>query len=581
MISFQAFKDGRLKITDVVRDIRKSITVNDIFLYSDYELTYKSLRLFNFRKLERTEDSVNLYAQKVLSLTGFFKNVDSPISYFVKIFLDKASNLLQIKNYLESEVKKHLAEVQKLLDHYNQLEFIQEYKSQPCSPRNNEQRKLLTFYKRALEKKEEIIDYLLIGIYDRAIEKSSSFNQRNYGADLEEFEKELERHSDFPYLEYRYASNFTYHLNMAKLDYRLINPLLNKLSWIPQNSYYEKEYTEEIEKHITKVFKPNHFFDTLIADLEKLPIIKQRVEVFKEMRELLLEGKWYSLYALALPQVEGIFSEMVDMVSSRKKIKGSLTEKVNFIRNYYDLSYYTFDYYEFIVSDLRNSFSHSGKIENPKPKCYYLLLDIKYLLGIYTEFDAPFNKLVKMINEGRKSFGHIGDISSFLYLLKTVREQGKLADVKKQADEFVYKDLIKKINFSKMLDLLEIDFNQSLLNFKKGITLLMRKEEFNIFHNPHLVKSNIRDIQKAFNIAPMLVDEHLRILFDIRSFLYQFLIFFPRTPKSIRHKIEDFRIKYDNEFRILVILINEGKLKMSDSILIHENKLKHREYLIN
>ena len=106
MISFKGYKNGLLSLTDVVSRLKTAIAKEDFFRLSDSELAYKSLRQFNFKKLEATEESISKYAQRVIDVTGFLKNSDNPISYFLRIYLDLGSKLLQVKNQLEAEAKK-------------------------------------------------------------------------------------------------------------------------------------------------------------------------------------------------------------------------------------------------------------------------------------------------------------------------------------------------------------------------------------------------------------------------------------------------------------------------------------------
>lgn len=264
--------------------------------------------------------------------------------------------------------------------------FIKGYKNSPSTPRNSEQRKLLTFYKRTLAKKEEIVNYLLFGVLEKAYSRAAPGLSSPFAIEFKELETEMNRHEDFPYLEMRYGFEIKYILNLGKLDYRLINPLRNKLDWMNQHLVHLADYTSQVDQHLQSKIHAKPFFSSLISELEAIPVVRNRKVMFEEMEKLFNEKKWYALYALALPQVEGIFSEIINLLT-KDKVKGSLTEKVNYLRAYYEHAHYTFDYYEFTLADLRNSFAHSGKINDPERKCYRLLLDISYLLKIFMEFD--------------------------------------------------------------------------------------------------------------------------------------------------------------------------------------------------
>lgn len=47
----KAFNDSRLTPIDIVTELRKVISIQDIFTLPDVELVYRSLKQFNFKKL--------------------------------------------------------------------------------------------------------------------------------------------------------------------------------------------------------------------------------------------------------------------------------------------------------------------------------------------------------------------------------------------------------------------------------------------------------------------------------------------------------------------------------------------------
>ncbi|WP_406823961.1 hypothetical protein [Pedobacter sp. KACC 23697] len=575
MIKFSEFQNGKIKTNEVARLIREAISIEDIFMYSNYELTFRSLSTFNFKKLEYNKTSVEKYAQKVLAATGFLKNVSDPVLAFVRVFLDKGERLLEVKNNLESKAKGHLQQIQSLLEHYYQQPFIMEYRSKPTTPRNNLERKLLTFYRRTVDKKEEIVEYLLNGILVRALEKSAPGYKRDWGEGLEELSRQFEEHDDFPYLEQPYVFDFNYHLNMEKLDYRLINPLLNKFGYMEQDAYKLGRYTKAINDGFEKRIRPKLFFPSLLNDLAELPVIGKRWEIFKEMEFLFEEGKWYSLYALALPQVEGIFSEMLEMIA-KKKTKGSLTEKVNSVRQYYEFAHYTFDYYEFTLADLRNSFSHSGKVENPKIKCFHLLLDIKYLLSVFMDFDAPLSKLSKIIKAGHEKFNHIGDFAYFITLLDMVNSQDRLDSISDMASNFVYRELSKKINLVKMIGKLEFDFQQSVRIFDQRMSNLLKDRDFKLFQSQNkIILERLDQIEGGFNNLPIMVNEQYKLILDSQNFAFNFPRYFPKLPKQTLKKIQDFRVAHQQEWGILNLLNKKAKFTLAEDFLIYERELSH------
>lgn len=575
MISLKAFKEGKIKSSEILASLRQVISAEDLFMFSDYELAYRSLKQFNLRKLERTEESIEKYTQKILALTGLLKNTERPIQVFLAFFLNKSSQLLQVKNQLEAEAKGHLTQVQTLLDHYHTLSFIEEYNSKPSTPRSNEERKLVTFYRRTILKRDEIVQYLLHDILTRAIEKSSS-SKSSWPNALAKMEREMERHDDFPYLEMPYGWDIIYVLNMEKLDYRMINPLLNKIGWMDTEKLYGLNYTDEINVTFERRIGKSNFFDRLIDELKEIPVVQERLEIFQEMSELFDERKWYSLYALALPQVEGIFSEMNQLIS-KKKSSNSLTDKVNLIRSFYEHSHYTFDYYEFTMADLRNSFSHTGKVEDAKTKCFHLLLDIKYLFSVFMELDAPLSKLSKIIKAGASDFKEIGDFNRFIEELQKAKELGKIGMILPMAGSFVYKKLLKEVKFKKMLRLLEQDLIISVKRFNDGIAMLIRDNSFKLFDStiPN-IQGRLPEIIDGYNRMAILVSEQWKLLANTSNVLSSFEVFFPKTPKSIQIELSSIKTKYNKELKIVSYLKSYAKLDVPEDFLLYQRDLIHR-----
>jgi hypothetical protein len=579
MISFNGYKKGTLEFMDVVKKLKEVIPIEELFAHSHQQIAYRALTEFNFRNLENTEASVAKYAQKLLDVTGLLKNVDQPIYYFLAVYLDLGRNLLQVKYGLEMQAKKHLKEIDDLLNHYHTLTFIIKYRIEPQTPRNNEERKNLDFYKRTLAKKEEIIEYLLKGILNRAIEKSAPGEKRNWGPALRDMQVEMEKHDDFPYMELQYGESYRYAISMDKLDYRKINPLINKLGWLGRSHHAIGKYTPAINKEFKSKIKTDYFFQQTIEKLERLPIIRERLKMFQEMEFMFQNQKWYALYSLALPQVEGIFSEMLEMHPDKKR-SASLTDKVNNLRPFYQMGSYTFDYYQYTLADLRNSFSHTGKVNNPETQCYHLLLDIRYLLDMGLELDAPLSKISKQIDEGSGSIKHIGDLNEFLELLQKIDKDKKLPAIKAQAEDFIYKNLLKDIDMKQLLARLEKDIETSLKSLIQNSAMLLYekgKPDIDIFTcSTKDIKFNCQRIEKAFDKIPMFVTEDFKMLLDVNNFLHYFPAYFPKIRKKIKTNMEKLLHKYAEELKRIFLINKECKLDLEASYILLPGKLTHK-----
>lgn len=430
MINFKSYQDGAIDLDNIGEQIRSLIPIEDYFILSPRQLAYNALKHFNFRKVEETEGSVTKYCQKILQENKLLKKLDDPIHAFLVLVLNRGKNILKIKNRLEIQARQHLNQVEQIIDFYLTLPYIIKFRIDAVKPTNNTERKQLEFYKRCMEKKNEIVNFILNIIPYRARELSIK-KKVNLPQGLEDIYEQIDYHNNFPYTELLDRYRYVYGLNLEKLDYRLINPLHNKKFWIDENLWQHTTYTTPVNKGFQQKIKAEPFFSTMILSLKELPFSQNREEIFLELCYLFKKKKWFAFYALALPQVEGIFNEMLEMTDS-KKSKNSLSDKAKSIRNYHDDADYTMDYYEFTLADLRNSFSHSGVVDNPKLKSYHLVMDIQYLLDMCTELDSPISKLSKQIREGVEAITHVGHLSDFLELVAQIDKDKKLPSIKKR-----------------------------------------------------------------------------------------------------------------------------------------------------
>ncbi|MDR1904135.1 MAG: hypothetical protein LBQ88_17850 [Treponema sp.] len=173
-----------------------------------------------------------------------------------------------------------------------------------------------------------------------------------------------------------------------------------------------------------------------------LPSLKQREIVFDELEKLFRNEFWLGFYALALPQVEGIFYEMCILSPSIKSIGNkALPQKVELIRPYFNLSDVYFDYYQYIIPDLRNKFTHSGFDANFKLNSFDLLVDILFLLKIFTELTIPYviiNNFHKD-NDWKNKYPIFNEYfyAYFLNLEKLTDEQKQ--EIKSDIDIFIHK----------------------------------------------------------------------------------------------------------------------------------------------
>jgi hypothetical protein len=433
MIPFKDYKDGKVTITMFAESIATTIPKAAYFLPSRDEIAWECLKPLSFKGLKNTPADIAATCNKIIEVEPFLKGVSGdPVDIFLKTFLDIKILPVTIKLSLEADAKKQIHLIEVLLDHYKQLPIIIKNSIDPEKPRNHDERMQLEFYKRTITKKENIVQYLTSGALDaRAIDKAAVGFKEYHSEGTKDVEKQIMYHTDFPYSDFLINNNkVEFGIDFEKLDYRLINTIRNKRSWVKGDYDRVGGYSKKFNKALKSSIDPKKFFKGLMKDLKSVPIVANRQPMFKELKALFFNGHWFGFYALALPQVEGIFNEMVELVNL-KKSSGTLTDKVHIVRPFYDNSAFYFDYYEYFLPNWRNHFAHSGKVEDAEIKCHYLLLDIKDLLITCISLNSPMSRLAGIMKGGADSLSHIGNFSELILLVGEVQAQNKLRSLKR------------------------------------------------------------------------------------------------------------------------------------------------------
>src|SRR5690554_7318415 len=99
-------------------------------------------------------------------------------------------------------------------------------------------------------------------------------------------------------------------------------------------------YRNDKPKFYKQIFKRKsveNYFQSIFYHLDLLPVSDERHQIFNELKKLFNKKNWLAFYALALPQVEGLFSEMVLSLNPRSTaIRKALPDKVRVVRpDYY------------------------------------------------------------------------------------------------------------------------------------------------------------------------------------------------------------------------------------------------------
>lgn len=565
------------------------------YFYSNaYLLAFNALTLIKDITVRPSNRSVDEKAKEVLALF-FPKTLDKAKGTLAELFvvnvLDIYGSLpIVYKQQIEVVAKHDLVEIDDLLHHYHSLKFIEEHRTGRANPRDHGQKTILEFYNRTLKKRAALIDYLLFKLEDRAIEKAQDFRKRfprsrrgkgDRKSLYDRFEREYVVSKDYPYrdmvFDFRKA-DYKYVINYERLDYRKINVVINKSLFVPIECDHSKGYSRQFYRAINKI-KPGDIFKNLLGEVKEMPLLKGRLSVFKELRMLYDQGHWYGFYSLALPQIEGIFAEMVRVSNPFGKLKGALTDKVQQIRPFYESSEYSFDYYEFHLPFDRNHFSHTGKVDDVKTKCKILLLDLLAIVKIFGELDSPVIRVKNILKQGPGTITDIGKLSNLLHLVEQTTEQGLYNDIKNDCEEFIYEVLPKAIDFPAFIRNLDIDFTREFEEYAEQMSLFSgfngTAVDIKQLRGPHL-ENKLKRIQEIHDkYTFMFFSENLKLMLDTHYIMSTFSNLFPKLDSNIKEGIASFEQAHKEEMAIIKILNKKLKVEIPDDFILMRKDLKH------
>jgi len=356
-----------------------------------------------------------------------------------------SAHFQELKSNVESDLKK----MHELLVQYESDTTITSFLKVGTYIKNQKNKTIVTFYKRCLSENRKITQYYLFDIKERALQKSRFFPIDVGLLTAMSFFK------DYPYsFNQRWGISFD-HNHIDKSGHRLDSIILKHLSELRKlyttnkSGFYKKYFKLRSKKEI---FQNINYFRSI------LPFRKNRNEIFEELEYLFMKKRWTSFFALALPQVEGLFTEMTNILFPKKSSMRSLPEKVNIIRDRYDHSLLSFDYFEYILPNIRNAFSHTGHIDYFELYSFDLLTDLEYVLNVYSQIKSPFVSLTKKIKMGSRFA-----FTSFKEYLIHFKEIEKL-DESHQSE---IKDSLDK-------------FNQRII-FEEGVYIFLNQDALDLF----------------------------------------------------------------------------------------------------
>ncbi|TRU41493.1 MAG: hypothetical protein EWV91_21445 [Microcystis aeruginosa Ma_QC_Ca_00000000_S207] len=416
-----------------IRRFRKDIFEkmgDEVYTISDWnKFIYESLKKVYPITIWIQNNDVSLNKALKVICTHFFGSIEdfsnfteSPISLkdFYKYHILSIDKLPSDTYFeLESNVKEHLLELNTLVKRYENEDFIIKHLTKGLSPSHHEEAIIYDFYKRCINEQKVVLDYYLTGIKTRALQKALYF-PLNFGLIF----TINQRWYDYPY---EFASPWA----RERFDHNLIDESAHRVAEIRVTigNRIKTLYKINKAKYYRELFKENsrdQIFQNLDFHLQHLPLKNDRTAIFNELKKLFRSRKWMAFYALALPQVEGLFTEMQEIVDPKKKGR-ALSDKVDTVRPYYNLSASYFDYYQYIVPRMRNKFMHTGYDEDFQLKAFDLLTDLDHILRVFYEIDNPLVKLKRLhIRRNPEDFISYKDFASYFVIINSLTHQQRL-----------------------------------------------------------------------------------------------------------------------------------------------------------
>lgn len=469
-----------------------------IFSESSSALAYHALNAFNFRRKIgfNNEDSIQDACAHLIKKLGFSISNQNVIDYFIENILGFNKLPYIEKKRITNVVIDDLRNLSEIILKYEQIEFIQSYKQKKIVPRNQKQRMFLEFYERCLKEKNEIINYLINGIDQRAIENSkievlgltgsliSSLNDRPYKYN----NIRNQNYYDFDNIdEFRHRLDYTDVLLRDVSSYKVL---------------YERDKKDQFYEKLSKVLSPKDIFTRLSSEYKTLPHLNDRLEIINELKTI-YDGKyWYAFYALILPQVEGVFTLMCKLFESKASDK-SLPDKVTAMREFYEYSEHHFDYFEFILPVRRNKFTHIGKDDDIEIKSLDLLYDLYYIINVYKSLDHPLIEFSNFISHKPSSqIKNIDELSRFTSICNRLKNKGLVNNEIMNEIESYTKD----INILPILSEIFIEYPKKLQCFQTNIifysNLCGKEIDMRKMSNPSLQKEegSFKEIYQYYDL---------------------------------------------------------------------------------
>lgn len=556
------------------KDFLAHLGNNKLFEYDSLdEIIYHSLEMLHpiNKKLKNTEKSIEQMAgcvldhfrQKELKEASIYRigdGVEELISTskdimsqpYKKRYLEHILRLKKVPkpNYLDlkNDAELHLLNINGNIQYYTNLKFIKDFKEKDRKPSSHSERTCLDYYFRCIDEQQKIIDFIFGGgLGERAIAKSTLFP-------ISIPVSFILGYNDFPYYSAHEYSN-------SYFNHNLIDKCAHRISEFSYDDADEMEAIYKIDKKkfyrlYFKRIDKNEVFREIDYNLNLLPLSTDRKAIIEELKYLFNRKRWISFYGLALSQIEGIFSEMLKYINSNRIIDKSLFYKVNSLRDFYTLSTYYFDYFQYYIPELRNKYSHGilDGGEKEELNSFDLLLDIKFLLKVFTELESPYIRLSNIVLKQDYQIVTIDDVSTIFELINALKPEYR-KELKYKLDSFFTIQLID----NKHLEYLLYGMNEDITN---RINSLRETFDKVFIGKISLINSNYKEIQEYFSDevnVELLIDEMYLYKTHFENY-HLYSIFYKNYNKKLPKIDTELKTLIDKTFKPNIDILNKSSM---------------------
>ena len=311
------------------------------------------------------------------------------VDFFLYYFLNLSSLPVTEYNRILTLCQKDIQNRSNLINYYQTLDSIKKMNSTDDTKGNLTEHQDYDFYNRNVDEIKIINDYISHDLKTRCLFKSAG----NYFI-VKEQNDPFAWYYDRPF--YSSFPNAKKYFDIREIDEVTHRTILFKdVDQSDLDSLYSSN-KEQFYKMLFEKTLPAEIFHEMSYWIDYLPpVVGKRKEIFKELEFLFNNKSWYGFYALALTQLEGLFTELSNYYANPPL--QSLPKKVKAVRPEWETDFSFFDYCQYEVSKIRNSFLHKGLAENIDIKSYDILTDTWHVLRLFAASKLPILEANRII----------------------------------------------------------------------------------------------------------------------------------------------------------------------------------------